>query len=147
MKVLTTRSLTHTAAAIATLAFAATMLMQLLLAAGILPITMAWGGSQPVLTMPLRIASLAAIVLLGLFAYLIRWRAGLAGSQPTPTWVKLVAWVITMFLALNTLGNALSPSLAEKLISGSISLIGAVACLLVAVSKTADPIDRVAHPA
>jgi hypothetical protein len=147
MKRMSTRSLAPMAGTVATAAFVATMLMQLLLAAGILPITMAWGGTQPVLTMPLRFASLAAVVLLGLFAYVIRWRAGLMGSQPAPTWVKIMAWVITLFLMLNTLGNLLSPSLAERVISGSMSLIAALACLLVAISNTAARIDRVTHAA
>jgi hypothetical protein len=95
-----------------------------------------------VLTIPLRIASLAAVVLLGLFTYVIRWRAGLAGSRQVPTWAKLLAWVITLFLMLNTLGNAVSSSPAERYLSGSISLVAAVACLLVAISKPAGPPAR-----
>ena len=43
------------------------MLLQPLLAAGVLPSTMAWGGTQPVLTVSLGIASLVAVVL-GAFA-------------------------------------------------------------------------------
>ena len=55
------------AAGVATAGFAITMLLQLLLAAGVLPSTMAWGGMQPVLTVSLGIASLVAVVL-GAFA-------------------------------------------------------------------------------
>jgi hypothetical protein len=141
MKPVSTHTLAPIAASVATVAFAASML-QLLLATGILPITLAWGGSQPVLTTPLRLASLAAIVLLGLFTYVIRWRAGLAGRQPVPTWVKLLAWVITLFQMLNTLGNAVAPSAFERFVSGAISLIGAVACLLVSVSKPVSLANR-----
>jgi hypothetical protein len=142
MKLVSTHTLVPVAATVATVAFAASMLLQLLLAAGLLPITMAWGGSQPVLTTPLRIASLAAIVILGLFTYVIRWRAGLAGRRPIPTWVKILAWVITLFLMLNTLGNAVAPSAFEKFVSGSVSLVAAIACLLVAVSKPASLANR-----
>ncbi|MEZ4869036.1 MAG: hypothetical protein R3C14_47380 [Caldilineaceae bacterium] len=60
---------------IATVGFLLTMVLQLLLALGIIPITMAWGGSQTVLTPALRIASLVAVLLLGFFAYVIRRRA------------------------------------------------------------------------
>jgi hypothetical protein len=142
MKLVSSQPLARIAAALATMAFAASMLLQLLLAAGVLPITLAWGGSQPVLPTPLRLASLAAIVLLGLFIYVIRWRAGVAGRQPVPTWVKVVAWVITLFLTVNTLGNAVAPSAFERFVSGSISLIAAVACLLVSVSKPVSLANR-----
>jgi hypothetical protein len=60
-------STTRTAASIVTTGFAITVLLQLLLAAGVLPNTMAWGDTQPVLTVSLGIASLVAVVL-GAFA-------------------------------------------------------------------------------
>jgi hypothetical protein len=41
---------------ISTVLFGVTIIIQLLLAAGVLPITMAWGGRQEVLTPGLRIA-------------------------------------------------------------------------------------------
>jgi uncharacterized membrane protein YhdT len=132
---LLSRSAGRTAASIATIAFAATMLLQLLLALGILPSTMAWGGTQPTLTPSLRLTSLVAIVVLGVFAYVIRRRAGLVGHPPVPRWVKVLAWVITAYLALNTLGNLASPSLAEKALFGSIALILALACLVVALAR------------
>ena len=69
------------AANVATVLFVVTIILQLLLAAGILPITMAWGGRQSVLTTTLRIASLAAVAILVFFAYVIRRRAGLVGAE------------------------------------------------------------------
>ncbi len=132
---LLSRSAGRTAATVATVAFAATMLLQLLLALGILPSTMAWGGTQPELTPSLRLTSLVAIVVLGVFAYVIRRRAGLVGLLPVPRWVKVLAWVITAYLALNTLGNLVSPSLAEKAVFGPIALILTLACLVVALAQ------------
>jgi hypothetical protein len=44
------------------------MLLQPLLAAGVLASTMAWGGTQPVLTVSLRITSLVAVLVPGAFA-------------------------------------------------------------------------------
>jgi hypothetical protein len=132
-----TPTATRTAADIATAGFTITMLLQLLLAAGILPSTMAWGGTQPVLTTALRITSLVAVVVLGVFAYIIRRRAGLAGRGLVPVWVKVLAWVITLYLAVNTLGNFASPSAVERAVFGPISLILTAACLLVSLSRTA----------
>jgi hypothetical protein len=123
------------AANVATLAFAVSMVLQLLLALGVLPVSMAWGGTQKVLTGRLRLASLLAVVVLGLFAYVIRWRAGLVGDGPIPLWVTVLAWVITLFLTLNTLGNFASKSVAERVVFGTTTLILVVACLLVSLSR------------
>ena len=123
------------AANVATAGFLLAAVLQLLLAAGALPVSMAWGGSQPVLTPQLQAASLAAALLLSLFAYVIRRRAGLAGRTPPSLFIKLAAWVITIFLALNTLGNFASQSRGETLLFGSITLVLALSCLVVAASS------------
>ncbi len=135
MKSLASPATARLAGQVATVAFAAGMLLQLLLALGVLPSTMAWGGSQPVLTVPLRLASLFAVVVLGVFAYLIRRRAGLAGRPPIPRWVKLLAWVITAYMALNVLGNLASASAAERAVFGPLTLVLTAACLLVSLSR------------
>jgi hypothetical protein len=127
------------AATIATLAFAATMLLQLLIALGVLPITLAWGGTQTVLTPMLRVAGLAAVAVLLFFAYVIRRRAGLTGPSPIPFWIQLLAWLITAFLALNTLGNFASRSASERIVAGPLSLVLTLACLVVALSRTETP--------
>ena len=90
--------------------------MQLLLALGIFPITMAWGGTQTVLTSGLRLAGLATIVILALFAYIIRRRAGLVGDGPPSLLIKILSWLITAFMLLNTLGNLPSQSSGERLL-------------------------------
>lgn len=123
---------------VATVGFLLAALLQLLLAAGVLPVSMAWGGSQTVLTPQLQIASVAAAVLLGLFAYVIRRRAGLAGSTPPSMFIKIGAWVITLFLALNTLGNFASQSRGETLLFGSLTLVLALSCLAVSASTVGD---------
>jgi hypothetical protein len=96
---------------------------------------MAWGGQQPVLTTGLRFASLAAAAILAFFAYVIRRRAGLVGDAPIPTFIKILSWLITAFLVLNTLGNFVSQSTGEKILFGPISLLLAVACFVVSISK------------
>lgn len=122
------------AAQLATFLFGLVMMAQLLLAAGVLPISMAWGGRQTVLTPGLRLASIAAILFLGLFIYIIRFRAGLLGDVALPTSIRALAWVVTGFMALNTLGNFASRSMGERLLFGPVTLLLTAACLVVAMS-------------
>lgn len=135
MSELTNRSAASIVGNLATVLFAVIIVLQLLLAAGILPISMAWGGQQPVLTTGLRFASLAAAAFLAFFAYVIRRRAGLVGDAPIPTFIKILSWLVTAFLVLNTLGNFASQSTGEKILFGPISLLLAVACFVVSISK------------
>ena len=122
---------------IATLGFLAVIVLQILLALGILPVTMAWGGSQTVLTPSLRLAHVLSALLITGFAYVIRRRAGLLAYAPRPSrLIKILAWIITGFMILNTLANFASSSTAEKLVFGSLTLMLVIACLLVSVSKS-----------
>ena len=120
----------------ATVLYALTIILQLLLASGILPITMAWGGREPVLTMNLRIASLASAALLFFFIYVVRRRAGLVSDAPITLLVKVLSWLITVFSALNFLGILASLSSGEKILFGPISFLLLVACILVSLSKS-----------
>jgi len=54
------QSIARTTGNIATLVFIVVIVLQFLLALGILPVTMAWGGSQSVLTPALRLAHVLA---------------------------------------------------------------------------------------
>jgi hypothetical protein len=136
MPLLSNTKLIHTTANIATFMFVVVIVLQILLAAGILPISMAWGGRQSQLTASLRIASIIAAVLLGAFIYVIRYRAGLVSNVPIPVIIKVVSWIITAFMAFNTLGNITSLSINEKLLFGPVTFILTVACLLVSASKS-----------
>ncbi len=126
---------TQAAAQIATALFAVASLMQVLIALGVIPITMAWGGRQSQLTDSLQIASLVSASLLLVFAYIIRRRASLAGNPPPSTIIKVLAWLITAFMVLNTLGNLTSLSLNEKLLFTPMTLVLAVACFVVSISE------------
>lgn len=130
------RSAATIAANIATLLFAIVIILQLLLVLGILPVTMFWGGTQTELTLGLRLASVAAAIILALFAYVIRRRAGLIGSPPPSTLVKILSWVITAFMVLNTLGNLASQSTAEKIVFAPLTILLAITCFIVSISKT-----------
>ena len=132
-------SAARAAANVATVGFALTAAYQLLLALGVVPITMAWGGTQSVLTTRLRLASLAAALLMGLLAWVIRRRAS---SHPALT-VKVLAWVITVLLALNTAGNFASQSKGEAGLMGPLSFVLTVSCLLVAAYRDVGPAGAV----
>jgi hypothetical protein len=132
----TNRSAARIAGNLATVLFALVIVLQLLLAAGILPVTMAWGGRQPVLTTGLRFASLATAALLAFFAYVIRRRAGLLGDAPPSRTIKILSWVITAFLFFNTLTNLASLSSEEKILFGPITFVLAVSCFVVSFSKS-----------
>ena len=135
MDFLSNTQLIVTTANIATFLFVLVIVLQIMLAVGILPISMAWGGRQSELTVSLRIASIISAVLLGVFIYVIRFRAGLVGKIPIPKIIIVVSWIITAFMAFNTLGNVTSLSSTEQLLFGSITFVLIVACLLVSASK------------
>ena len=131
-----TQNIPRVAGNAATVLYALTIILQLLLASGILPITMAWGGRQPVLTTNLRIASLASAALLFFFIYVIRRRAGLVSDAPITPIIKVLSWLITAFSALNFLGVLASLSSGEKILFGPISFLLLVACIVVSLSKS-----------
>jgi hypothetical protein len=130
------RSTAAIAANIATVLFGIVIILQLLLALGILPVTMFWGGTQTELTLGLRLASVATAIILALFAYVIRRRAGLIGDPPPSTLIKILSWVITAFMVLNTLGNLVSQSTAEKIVFTPLTILLAITCFIVSISKT-----------
>lgn len=135
MSPLSSMSVVRIAANTATVLFVVLIILQLLLAAGILPITMAWGGRQQTLTVPLRIASLAAAVILGFLGYVIRRRAGLVGGFPIPTTIIVLSWVTTAYMALNTVMNLASTSTGEKILFTPIAFLLTMSCLLVSISR------------
>jgi len=137
MDFLSNTQLIVSTANVATLLFAVVIVLQLLLAAGILPVSMAWGGRQSILTPALRISSIIAAILLGGFIFVIRTRAGLIGSAPIPVMIQVASWIITAFMAFNTLGNLASKSLKEKLVFGPITFLLTLACLLISASSLA----------
>jgi len=135
MSILSNRLVIHIAEKVATVLYGVTAFLQLLLAGGILPVTMAWGGRQSVLTPGLRISSLVAVAILVFFAYVIRRRAKLIDGVSVPTFIKILAWVITAYSALNFLGVITSLSMGEKLLFGPISFLLLISCFMISGSK------------
>ena len=102
--------------------FSVVMILQLLLAAGVLPISMAWGGQHTELTLTLRLSSLIAIILLCYFAYMIARRSGIMGITPPSKLIIILSWFVTAYLIFNTVINFLSSSQLEKWVFGPFTL-------------------------
>ena len=107
------------------------MILQLMLAAGILPISMAWGGRHTELTLTLRFSSLIAIILLCYFAYMIARRSGVMGNTPPTRLINILSWFVTAYLVFNTVVNFLSSSQAEKWVFGPLTLALVVITLII----------------
>ena len=135
MTYLTKPNFVRNAANIASVLFFIFVVVQLLVAAGIIPISMLWGGRQPELTPSLRVTSVVAAVILGAFIYIIRYRAGLVGRLPQPTIIRVAAWVVTGYMVVNTLGNFASVSTVERFVFGPMTIVLAVTSFIVAASR------------
>lgn len=149
---------------VATILFVGMAVVQLLLASGILPSTIAWGGGRgrtgaeeqtegsedqnedfededidadtdTDTPLSLRIASVvAACILLGM-AYLVYVRAYLYRyPEKSHKLVKILSWVVTGFLGLNFLGNLASSSNIERYVFGSVTLVLCICCIIVSIS-------------
>ncbi len=84
-------------------------------------------------------ASIVAAAFLVLFAYVVLRRAGVVGNPPIPTAFKILSWLVTVFVALNTLGNLASQSMAVKLVFAPITVLLTTTCAVVSVSKAPKP--------
>ena len=111
--------------------FSIVMILQLMLAAGILPIEMAWGGRHTELTLTLRLSSLIAIILLCYFAYMSARRSGIMGTTSPSKLINILSWFVTAYLVFNTVMNFLSSSQAEKWVFGPLTLALVVITLII----------------
>jgi len=50
--------------------------------------------------------------------------------------IKILSWIITAFMVLNTLGNLTSQSMAEKIVFAPLTILLAISCFIVSISKT-----------
>ncbi len=107
---------------------------QVLLAAGAPLGRFAWGGAHDVLPRRLRVGSIVAVVLYGVFALLLLHRAGAVDLLPDAV-ARVGTWVLVGYLVVGTVMNALSRSRAEALTMAPTSAVLAVLVLVVATSS------------
>jgi len=121
------------AAIIAVVIFIVISVLQLLLALGLPLGKLAYGGKYEKLPTNMRIMSLVAIGIFTLGSITVLERAGIITIFNNPIFTLVVVWVIAIYLAFNTLINAISKSKPEKLIMTPLSLILSICCFIVAI--------------
>lgn len=91
------------------------------------------GGKYKILPKRLRFASAFSAIILLFMGYVFLQHAKVVSNGiHLPT--NILVWVITIYLALNTIANLVSRSKKERLIMTPISSIAFLLCLFVAIS-------------
>ena len=121
------------AAIIAVVIFAVISVLQLLLAFGLPLGKLAYGGKYERLPTNMRIMSIVAIGIFVLASISVLERAGIIIVFSNPILTIVIVWVIAIYLAFNTLLNAMTKSKQEKLVMTPLSLISSVCCFIVAI--------------
>ncbi len=109
-------AISRVAAVVATCALILLIGFQTLLAMGLPLGKAAWGGEHRVLPASLRWASLAAVFVLALAAWMLLARAGLMPPGSDARIVRVLTWCFSGYFALNVVMNLLSKSTLEKMI-------------------------------
>ena len=118
-------------AAVGVALLAALAVFQLALIAGAPLGRFAWGGQHTVLPRGLRIGSAISVVVYGVIALLMLQAADARAVLPAgPAGVAM--WVLTGYLALGILLNAVSRSRPERLVMTPVALALAAVCLVLA---------------
>lgn len=93
----------------------------------------AWGGTHRVLPMKLRIGSVVAVLLYGLFAVFILNKAGLMATLSAGV-TNVGVWAMTGYFALGIGMNAISRSKPERIVMTPVALVLAVLFLVASLS-------------
>ncbi|MCK4384313.1 MAG: hypothetical protein KAW66_13520 [Candidatus Lokiarchaeota archaeon] len=121
------------AAIIAVVIFVVISVLQLLLALGLPLGKLAYGGKYEKLPTNMRVMSFVAIGIFALGAVSVLERVGIIIIFNNPIFTLVVVWVMAIYLAFNTLLNAISKSKQEKLMMTPLSLILSICCFIVAI--------------
>lgn len=138
-------SLVQKAAVGTALLLAGVAVFQVALALGASWGDVAYGGravtDNGVLPGGYRVMSAAAALVLLLSVWMVLARAGVAPSRPLgDEFLKWATWAVFGFLVLNTLSNLSSRSVVERWGMGSITLVAATLCLIVALNAPHQPV-------
>jgi hypothetical protein len=110
-------------------------IFQLLLALALPFGRAAWGGAHRVLPPRLRLFSALSAFPLGLAAWIVLARTGVAMSPWQPATVRVATWIAFSVLALNTVANLASRSRVERLIMTPAAFACSVCLLIAALSN------------
>jgi hypothetical protein len=117
---------TSTATKVAVVLLLGMAAVQVCIAAGMVPITIVWGGSQQgdqELKMSLRVASMAASAILFVFAHIL-WSRGT--EEDPPQWIRVGSWGVTLYMIFNTVGNLASNNGVERVVFGALTVLLAI---------------------
>ncbi len=117
----------------ASIGFIGLAIFQLLLALGKPYGKAAWGGKHEILPVPLRFASLGAILIFIILTLSILEKAHIIFVINNENFVTYAIWIFSFFFSVNTLGNFLSKSKIEKVIMTPVSLLLSISCFIVAI--------------
>lgn len=113
--------------------FAAAIIFQLIVLAGLIPTEMVWGGRLQ--NEEERTAGAwVSIAFLVVFALLVLVRLGAIG-RTLPALGKWGMWAVCVLFALNTVGNLFALDLRETLIFTPVTLVSAVLAARVAMGE------------
>ncbi len=122
-----------TVAVVGVALLAALAVFQVLLVGGAPLGRFAFGGQHEVLPPRLRVGSAVAVVLYLLFALLLLQGAGAVSVLPEGV-ADVGLWVLTGYLALGVVLNAISRSRPERLVMTPVALALLAVCLVLALS-------------
>lgn len=109
------------ASAIGALLSFLTAMFQFMLVLGFPYAEVSWGGNYKVLPKKLRILSVFAMIMLVFIGFFYLFAAKILPVIIPYNITKIIIWIITVLLLLNTIGNLASKSKYEKLIMSPIS--------------------------
>lgn len=112
---------------------AALTVLQVLLALGLPLGRFVWSGQHRVLPARLRIGSAVAVVLYAAMAAVLLSRAGVIPGGDS-LFVRVLTWVLVGYFALGILMNAISRSRPERFTMTPVSIVLAVAALIIALT-------------
>lgn len=128
-------------AIVAGILFVGLAMFHVALALGLPAGHLAYGGrfAKPDNTLPTawRILSAAAVVILGVFAWVILARAGVIATSIDSKYLTVWSWMVVAYLAINTAANFASQSKVERFGLGGVSLVLVVLCSIVAAAGPA----------
>jgi len=127
-------TMTKVATVVAMCVLVLLMSFQALLALGMPLGKAAWGGEHRVLPANLRWASLAAVLILAVAAWMLLARAGLLPPGTDARIVRILTWCFGGYFTLNIVMNLLSKSFLERLIMTPVAVVLVVCFFIVARS-------------
>jgi len=109
------------------------LLFHILVLLKIIPASIMWGGQANAGNIVM--LEIVALVVTLFFGYVIAAKTGYVQVGKFGGMVKILVWIIFLFLVLNTLGNLASGISAENFIFAPITLILALCALRLAIEK------------